>query len=82
MLTARDALAKALVKSQKVTVWSQKMALYAFFFANYCRCSKTFYKVNTRKHQEKCQSTIATDFNFKIICCYSEAKKRVEVFPS
>ena len=32
MLTAGDALAKTLAKSQKVTFWSQKMALDAFFF--------------------------------------------------
>ena len=31
MLTAGDALAKTLVKSQKVTFWSQKMALDVFF---------------------------------------------------
>ena len=41
MLIAGDALAKTLVKSQKVTFWSQKMALDAFFFANCWRCSKT-----------------------------------------
>ena len=40
MLTAGDALAKTLVKSQKVTFWSQKMALDVFFFlANCWRCS-------------------------------------------
>ena len=31
MLTAGDALTKTLAKSQKVTFWSQKMALDAFF---------------------------------------------------
>ena len=31
MLTVGDALAKTLAKSQKVTFWSQKMALNAFF---------------------------------------------------
>ena len=32
MLNARDALAKTLVKSQKITFWSQKMALNVFFW--------------------------------------------------
>ena len=32
MLTAEDALAKTLAKSQKVIFWSQKMALDVFFF--------------------------------------------------
>ena len=32
MLTAGDALAKALAKSQKVTVWSQKNGFECFFF--------------------------------------------------
>ena len=39
MLTTGDALAKTLAKSQKVTFWSQKMALDAFFLANCWRCS-------------------------------------------
>ena len=41
MLTAGDALAKTLVKSQKVTFWSQKKAFNVFFFANRWRCSKS-----------------------------------------
>ena len=32
MLTAGDALAKILAKSQKVTFWSQKNGFDAFFF--------------------------------------------------
>ena len=32
MLTAGDVLAKTLAKSQKVTFWSKKIALDAFFF--------------------------------------------------
>ena len=32
MLTARDALAKTLAKSQKVTFWSQKNSFRCFFF--------------------------------------------------
>ena len=32
MLTAGDVLAKALAKSQKVTVWSQKNGFRCFFF--------------------------------------------------
>ena len=32
MLTAGDALAKALAKSQKVTVWSQKNGFECFFW--------------------------------------------------
>ena len=39
MLITGDALAKTLVKSQKVTFWSQKMALDVFFFAHCCGCS-------------------------------------------
>ena len=39
MLTAGDALAKTLAKSQKVTFWSQKIGLDAFFLANCWRCS-------------------------------------------
>ena len=34
MLAARDALAKTLAKSQKVTFWSKKIALDALIFAN------------------------------------------------
>ena len=32
MLTAGDALAKTLAKSQKVTLWSKKKWLWMFFF--------------------------------------------------
>ena len=32
MLTAADALAKTLAKSQKVTFWSQKTGFRCFFF--------------------------------------------------
>ena len=34
MLTAGDVLAKTLAKSQKVTFWSQKMALDIFLFGS------------------------------------------------
>ena len=40
MLTAGDALAKTLAKSQKVTFWSQKNGFGCFFLAHCCGCSK------------------------------------------
>ena len=36
MLTAGDALAKILAKSQKVTFWSQKNGFGCFFFFSHC----------------------------------------------
>ena len=40
MLTAGDALAKTLAKSQKVTFWSQKNGFGCLFFGSLCGCSK------------------------------------------
>ena len=39
MLTVGDVLAKTLAKYQKITFWSKKITLDAFFFTNCWRCS-------------------------------------------
>ena len=44
MLTAGDALAKTLAKSQKVTFWSQKNGFEYFFLARYCGCFYLLFK--------------------------------------
>ena len=50
MLTTRDALAKTLTKSQKVTFWSQKNDFGCYFFAHCYGCSKLYFENYFERH--------------------------------